>query len=126
MEWLAARGLVHRDLKLANVLVAFDEAVKVADFGLTRPQAACQGEVAGTTIPAGSMVHVRFAAANRDPAVFPDPDVPGPDRPTARRSQSQSQSDHGPWATPRHDGQPRRAGCQHVPKCSAVATHAKA
>jgi cytochrome P450 len=31
-------------------------------------------EVAGTTIPAGSICMVRFAAANRDPAQFPDPD----------------------------------------------------
>jgi len=31
-------------------------------------------EVAGTKIPAGSMCMVRFAAANRDPAQFPEPD----------------------------------------------------
>ena len=33
------------------------------------------GEVAGVSIPQGSMVHVRFAAANRDPEQFPDPDT---------------------------------------------------
>lgn len=32
------------------------------------------GAVAGVDIPQGSMVHVRFAAANRDPDQFPDPD----------------------------------------------------
>lgn len=31
-------------------------------------------EVAGVEIPAGSMCMVRYAAANRDPAQFPDPD----------------------------------------------------
>jgi cytochrome P450 len=31
-------------------------------------------EIEGTKIPAGSMCMVRFAAANRDPAQFPDPD----------------------------------------------------
>ena len=31
-------------------------------------------EVGGVPIPKDSMVHVRFAAANRDPRVFPDPE----------------------------------------------------
>jgi cytochrome P450 len=31
-------------------------------------------ELHGVKIPAGSMVHLRFAAANRDPDQFPDPD----------------------------------------------------
>jgi cytochrome P450 len=31
-------------------------------------------EIEGTKIPAGSMCMVRFAAANRDPAQFPDPE----------------------------------------------------
>jgi cytochrome P450/uncharacterized protein GlcG (DUF336 family) len=31
-------------------------------------------EIAGVKIPAGAMVHLRFAAANRDPEQFPDPD----------------------------------------------------
>src|SRR5919197_3120379 len=41
-------------------------------------------EVGGVTIPRGSEVALQFASANRDPAVFPDPDVldltraPGP------------------------------------------------
>ncbi len=36
--------------------------------------AIADGEISGTAIPKGSMVHVRFAAANRDPEQFPDPD----------------------------------------------------
>ena len=31
-------------------------------------------ELHGVKIPAGSMVHLRFGAANRDPDAFPDPD----------------------------------------------------
>jgi cytochrome P450 len=31
-------------------------------------------EISGTRLPAGSRVHLLFAAANRDPEVFPDPD----------------------------------------------------
>jgi len=52
------------------------------------------GVVAGTKIPKGSMVHVRFAAANRDPAVFPDPDVLDLDRPNAGAHMAFSQGEH--------------------------------
>lgn len=33
-----------------------------------------ESELRGVTIPKGAMVHIRFAAANRDPEQFPDPD----------------------------------------------------
>jgi cytochrome P450 len=38
-------------------------------------------ELAGVAIPKGSMVHLRFGAANRDPEQFADPDVLRLDRP---------------------------------------------
>lgn len=41
-------------------------------------------DVGGHQIPAGSMVMLRFAAANRDPAVFPDPDGFNVERSNAR------------------------------------------
>lgn len=41
-------------------------------------------ELGGVAIPAGSMLHVRFAAANRDPARFPEPDAFDPARKNAR------------------------------------------
>jgi cytochrome P450 len=36
--------------------------------------AKCDTEVGGVTIPKGARIAVSYAAANRDPAVFPDPD----------------------------------------------------
>jgi cytochrome P450 len=41
-------------------------------------------ELEGTPIPRGDRVLVMFAAANRDPAQFPDPDRFDPDRPNVR------------------------------------------
>jgi cytochrome P450 len=42
------------------------------------------GEVGGTTIPAGSRLLIVAGAANRDPEMFPDPDRFDVDRPNAR------------------------------------------
>ncbi len=56
--------------------------------------AVADGEVAGTRIPKGSMVHVRFAAANRDPEVFPNPDVLDLERPNAGAHMAFSQGEH--------------------------------
>jgi cytochrome P450 len=41
-------------------------------------------DIEGVLVPAGARVMVMFAAANRDPAVFPDPDRFDPDRPNVR------------------------------------------
>ncbi|MCB9724388.1 MAG: cytochrome P450 [Spirochaetaceae bacterium] len=51
-------------------------------------------EVAGVQIPKGSMVQVRFAAANRDPAQFPDPDRLDLHRPNAGAHMAFSQGEH--------------------------------
>lgn len=56
--------------------------------------AVADGIVAGVEIPKGSMVHVRFAAANRDPEVFPDPDALDLDRPNAGAHMAFSQGEH--------------------------------
>ena len=52
------------------------------------------GEVGGVKIPEGSMVHVRFAAANRDPRVFPDPGALNLFRKNAGSHMSFSQGEH--------------------------------
>lgn len=51
-------------------------------------------EIAGVFIPKGSTVHLRFAAANRDEAVFDDPDRLKLDRPNAARHLAFSQGEH--------------------------------
>jgi len=51
-------------------------------------------EVAGVQIPKGSMVQVRFAAANRDPEVFPDPDHIDLERSNAGAHMAFSQGEH--------------------------------
>ncbi|XP_033278906.1 non-receptor tyrosine-protein kinase TNK1 isoform X6 [Orcinus orca] len=43
MEYLGARGLVHRDLATRNLLLASPRTIKVADFGLVRPLGGAQG-----------------------------------------------------------------------------------
>lgn len=52
------------------------------------------GEVAGVSIPRGAMVHVRFAAANRDPDQFPSPDVLDLERKNAGSHMAFSQGEH--------------------------------
>jgi cytochrome P450 len=52
------------------------------------------GEVAGVAIPRGAMIHVRFAAANRDPEQFPDPDVLDLQRKNSGSHMAFSQGEH--------------------------------
>ena len=51
-------------------------------------------ELHGVTIPAGSTVHMRFAAANRDHRVFPDPEHLDLDRKNAARHVAFGQGEH--------------------------------
>ena len=62
-----------------------EEALRLASptQGLYR-KVARDVELEGTPIPAGDRLLVMFAAANRDPATFPDPDKFRPDRPNVR------------------------------------------
>jgi cytochrome P450 len=51
-------------------------------------------ELGGATIRAGDLVHVSLTAANRDPAVFADPDRFDPQRPNVRRHLAFAQGSH--------------------------------
>jgi cytochrome P450 len=56
--------------------------------------AVADGEIAGVAIPRGAMVHVRFAAANRDPEVFPNPAALDLRRANAGAHMAFSQGEH--------------------------------
>jgi cytochrome P450 len=51
-------------------------------------------ELAGVALPAGSTVHIRYAAANRDPTMFPHPDRVDLERPNLRRHMAFSLGEH--------------------------------
>ncbi|HEU4429773.1 MAG TPA: cytochrome P450, partial [Myxococcota bacterium] len=76
------RGFVEETLRLESPSQGFFRYA-VAD-----------GEVNGVAIPRGAMVHVRFAAANRDPEQFPNPDVLDLRRPNAGSHMAFSQGEH--------------------------------
>ncbi|MFE2045055.1 cytochrome P450 [Streptomyces sp. NPDC059477] len=69
----------------ARVPAALEELLRYIPFrkGVGIPRVALEDtEVEGTLIRAGDYVHVSYLAANRDPAVFPDPHALDLDRPT--------------------------------------------
>lgn len=51
-------------------------------------------EIAGVPIPQGSTVHIRYAAANRDERMFPNPDVVDLDRKNSKRHMAFSLGEH--------------------------------
>lgn len=62
-----------------------EEAIRMSSpaIGMFR-RATCDTTLAGVAIPAESIVYLVYGAANRDPAVFADPDVFDPGRQNAR------------------------------------------
>jgi len=61
--------------------------------GLYR-RVAVDTEIGGVPLPAGATVHVRYAAANRDERMFPDPDQVDLDRANGRRHMAFSLGEH--------------------------------
>lgn len=58
---------------------ALDEILRIDDpFISNRRKTTRDATIAGQTIPADSVVHIHWTAANRDPRVFPDPDAYDP------------------------------------------------
>jgi cytochrome P450 len=68
---VAAAG--GRDPKLIGNLVEESLRFETPTAGMWRLCKA-EAQLGGMTIPAGAMLHLRYSAANRDPAKFPDPD----------------------------------------------------
>ena len=71
-----ARGLVHRDVKPANVLLGADGSVKLADFGIAK---VVSDEAAGLTVPGQVLGTPRYVAPEqtRGADVGPATDVYG-------------------------------------------------
>lgn len=96
--WILLRepGLYARVLADPTSVPAFIEEVLRLESptqGLYR-RVAVDTQIGGVSVPAGSTVHVRYAAANRDERMFPDPDAVDLDRPNARRHMAFSLGEH--------------------------------
>jgi cytochrome P450 len=96
--WILLRepGLYDRLVADASLVPAFVEEVLRLESptqGLYR-RVAFDTELGGVELPAGATVHIRYAAANRDERMFPDPDDVVLDRPNARRHMAFSLGEH--------------------------------
>ncbi|CAN5398956.1 cytochrome P450 [soil metagenome] len=96
--WIMLRepGLYERLVDEPSLVPQFVEEVMRIESptqGLYR-RVAADTEIAGTPIPAGATVHIRYAAANRDERMFPDPDRVDLDRANTRRHMAFSLGEH--------------------------------
>lgn len=58
LHYAHARGLVHRDVKPANILIGADGAVKVADFGIAKADQEQQRDLTRTGMVLGTAAYV--------------------------------------------------------------------
>ena len=96
--WILLREPELYEQVLANrALIApfVEEALRLESptQGLYR-RVARATELGGVELPAGATVHIRYAAANRDPAMFPHPEQVDLERPNLRRHMAFSLGEH--------------------------------
>lgn len=99
----SALWLMLRDRAVYEALCADPSRIKGFVEEVLRLESPTQGlyrtatrdtEIRGVPIPRGATIHMRFAAANRDPEVFEEPDCIRFDRPNAMRHMAFSQAEH--------------------------------
>ncbi|HEX6221210.1 MAG TPA: cytochrome P450 [Acidimicrobiia bacterium] len=84
---LEGDGLLNRIAEDPSLVPAFvEESLRIEPAAAAVDRFATRGvALGGASIPAGDLVRVSLAAANRDPAVFPNPDVLDIDRANSGR-----------------------------------------
>jgi cytochrome P450 len=84
---------VYNDRSLVEQFLEESMRLESPTQGLYRSVAA-DTEIAGVTIPAGSTVHIRYAAANRDDSIFPNADQVDLTRSNTKRHMAFSLGEH--------------------------------
>ncbi|XP_062584797.1 uncharacterized protein LOC134246446 [Saccostrea cucullata] len=70
LEYLHGKDLVHRDLKLENILLTKNNDVKLTDVGLSKPQDDISGTLAGSPVYMAPEIHLQKGIYNRKADIF--------------------------------------------------------